>query len=178
MADEVMERKNLLDTLPLEVDASLVEIVREMKFASAHSLPCQGYPGEVGTGKCTRLHGHTYVLQVGVKGPLNPPGVRWDDGWRCLNSEAGMVVDFGRIKEFLKWVHDEHMDHWHLNSTLDGYPTAERMLLRLAYEAKVRLEPTLPDEAFVSFLRLYEEYVPPQSYAEIRFTGRGWSPVQ
>ena len=172
MAEEGTARQRLLDPLPLEVEASLVEIVREMKFASAHMLPCQGYPGEAGTGKCTRLHGHTYVLQVGVKGPVKPPGVRWDG--RCDDSEAGMVVDFGHIKKFLKWVHDEHMDHWYLNETLDVYPTAERMLLRLAYEAKVRLEPELPDEAFVSFLRLYEEYVPPQSYAEIRFTGRGW----
>lgn len=177
MADEVTERRNVLDPLPLEVGASLVEIVREMKFASAHVLPCQGYPGEAGTGKCTRLHGHTYVLQVGVKGPVKR--VREADITRdCYDAEAGMVIDFGRIKKFLKWVHDEHMDHWYLNVTLDEYPTAERMLLRLAYEAKQRLEPELPEEAFVSFIRLYEEYVQPQSYAELRFVGRGWRPVQ
>ena len=177
MADEVTERRNVLDPLPLQVESSLVEIVREMKFASAHVLPCQGYPDKAGAGKCTRLHGHTYVLQVGVKGPVQRV-YEADIARDCNDAEAGMVIDFGRIKKFLKWVHDEHMDHWYLNTTLDAYPTAERMLLRLAYEAKVRLEPELPEGAFVSFLRLYEEYVPPQSYAEIRFSGLGWSPVQ
>lgn len=168
---DLNKRVHQLDPLPLDVTSTKVEIVREMKFASAHFLPCQGYPNEAGTGKCTRLHGHTYVLQIGVKGPVKDPGAHCDD------SEVGMVVDFGRIKEFLKWVHDKRMDHWYLNNTLDVYPTAERMLLRLAYEAKQRLEPELPEEAFVSFVRLYEEYVQPQSYAELCFVGRGWRPA-
>jgi len=157
------------EPLPNEVHNTEVEIVREMKFAAAHRLPCQGYPGEAGTGKCTRLHGHTYVLQLGVKGP-----VKSADPAACNDSEAGMVVDFGRVKDFLKWVHDNFMDHHYLNDTLEKYPTAERMLLQLAYEAKMRLEPALPFGAYVSFLRLFEEYVPPQSYAEIRFGGFGW----
>lgn len=164
----------VLDPLPNDVLNTEVEIVREMKFAAAHLLPCQGYPGEAGTGKCTRLHGHTYVLQLGVRGPVRPATTGTCEK---TDSEAGMVVDFGRIKTFLKWVHDELMDHLYLNDSLDHYPTAERMLLRLAYEAKVRLEPELPEGACVSFLRLYEEFVPPQSFAEIRFRGFGWQVV-
>jgi len=162
------------DPLPDNVKGAEVEIVREMKFASAHKLPCQGYPGEAGTGKCVRLHGHTYVLQLGVKGPVQGSMETHNSVCIDTSTEFGMVVDFGRIKNFLKWVHDVWMDHHYLNETLDDYPTAERMLLRLAYEAKMRLEPELPAGTYVSFLRLYEEYVQPQSYAEIRFKGNGW----
>jgi len=155
-----------MDTLLLDAMATPVEIVREMKFATAHQLPYQGYPGEAGTGKCTRLHGHTYVLQLGVRGPVR--AVDEND------PESGMVVDFERVKAMLKDIHDNDMDHHYANDTLDGVPTAERMLLRIALRLKEKFEDSLPDGVYISFLRLYEEWVPPASYAEVRFKGRGW----
>lgn len=137
-----------------------VEIVKQMKFASAHRLPHQGFKEGAGHGKCTRLHGHTYVVEIGVKGPVQ--------GIDPNNPESGMVVDFGRVGEFMRWLHDEIMDHHYLNDTMDQYPTAERMALDIAMMADERLQPQLPPGARVSLVRVYEEYVDPKSWAEIR----------
>lgn len=146
-----------------------VEIVRQMKFASAHQLPYQGFKEGAGKGKCTRLHGHTYVIEIGVKGPIQPVHQE--------NPESGMVVDFGLIGAFLKWLHDKAWDHYYLNTTLDNYPTAERLAFDVAALAKIKLEPALPEKAWVSLVRVYEEYVDPKSWAELRFGGAGWTPL-
>ena len=129
----------------------LVTICKEMRMAMAHRLPYHD-------GKCRQLHGHTYVVRIYVQGEVQPVS---ED-----NPQSGMVVDFGVIKEFLKSV-ETRMDHQFGNETMDDYPTAERLALTIAKMAQHDLQPQLPGGARVSKIRVYEEYVAPQAFAEV-----------
>lgn len=72
-----------------------MEIFWEFKFEAAHRLP--NVPAE---HKCSRLHGHSYQVQVHVKGPIE--------------AKSGWVVDFGNIKDACKPIIDR-LDHYYLN---------------------------------------------------------------
>lgn len=128
-----------------------VTICKEMRMAVAHHLPHHG-------GACRNLHGHTYVVRLYVVGPVQEI--------REENSQSGMVTDFGIIKEFLKVV-EEKMDHRYVNETFDSYPTAERLAVRIIDMANDLLAPRLPVGAHVFKVRVYEEYVAPQAFAEV-----------
>jgi len=163
---EILRELEHLNGLVNAHQTTPVEIVKQIKMSSAHQLPYQGYPEQAGTGKCTRMHGHTYVVEVGVKGIPRP--IKEHD------PESGMVVDFGRINDFLKWLHEKFWDHYYLNDSFESYPTAERLTIDIALMAKVMLEPQLT-RAWVSVVRVYEEYVEPKAWAEVRFKGAGWT---
>lgn len=120
-------------------------------MAMAHRLPHHD-------GKCRHLHGHTYVVRVYVTGPVQAV----EEG----NSQSGMVTDFGLVKDFLSRI-EARMDHQFANDTLDEYPTAERMALRVMQTAQEELGPQLPAGARVTKVRVYEEYVAPQAFAEV-----------
>jgi 6-pyruvoyltetrahydropterin/6-carboxytetrahydropterin synthase len=128
-----------------------VTVCKEMRMAVAHRLPHHD-------GKCRHLHGHTYVVRVYVRGPVQEVS---ED-----NPHSGMVVDFGVIKEFLQMI-ENRLDHKLANETLDEYPTAERMALAIARLAQSDLQPHLPQNAWVTKIRVYEEYVAPQAFAEV-----------
>ncbi|KUK44990.1 MAG: 6-carboxytetrahydropterin synthase QueD [Methanothrix sp.] len=91
-----------------------------LEFDAAHRLP--GYDG-----KCSRVHGHTYDVEVVLEGPV-------DD-------ENGFLVDFYDLKQILKSVLEE-LDHRDLNEILSN-PTAER----IAEHIKASLESQLLDRS-------------------------------
>ena len=64
-------------------------VTREMTFDSAHML--SNY-----VGKCHNLHGHTYKLQVTLKG--------------VVDGETGMVMDFQTLDQYIRSVIDSY-DH-------------------------------------------------------------------
>jgi 6-pyruvoyltetrahydropterin/6-carboxytetrahydropterin synthase len=104
----------------------IVEIFREFTFEAAHRLP------QVPEGhKCARLHGHSYRLEVHVRGEVDPT--------------AGWVMDFGDIKAAVKPV-VEQLDHYYLNEVpgLEN-PTSEN----LARWAWGKLADALPLSAIV-----------------------------
>lgn len=125
-----------------------VTVVKEFSFDAAHFLP--GY-----CGPCGNIHGHTYKLQVGIRGDVK---------------RQGMVIDFGEVKKLV----DEHivskLDHKLLNSieSIHHYtfpcaqPTAELMVL---FFATVLLEILREKNVTLDFIRLWET---PTSYAEWR----------
>lgn len=84
---------------------AIIEVTKEFTFDSAHFL--KEY-----RGKCANLHGHTYRLQVTLRG-------------RC--NEIGMVVDFNEISALVKGKIIEKLDHAYLNSIFDFNTTAENM---------------------------------------------------
>ena len=70
-------------------------ITKIFHFEAAHAL--NGYDG-----KCRNIHGHSYELQVTVKGmPLNEPG----------NPKNGMVIDFHDLKTIVNQEVIEKLDH-------------------------------------------------------------------
>lgn len=83
-----------------------VTVVRQYRFEAAHVLPWH-------PGKCSRLHGHSYRLEVKVQGPL--------DG-------RGVVMDFAEVDDVVERCVVGPLDHQHLNDLMDN-PTAERVAL-------------------------------------------------
>lgn len=95
----------------------LTTVTRIVTFDAAHQLPLH-------SGPCSRLHGHTYKLEVSVTGQVGPDG---------------MVIDFGDAKEALQWHVLALLDHTLLNDHIDN-PTAERVALHPGQDAECRAE--------------------------------------
>lgn len=86
-------------------------ITKIFRFESAHHLP--GHQG-----KCARLHGHSYQLEVTIRGPVkDAPG----------ESDHGMVMDFGDLSQIVKNSILEHLDHQDLNAVTALHTTAENL---------------------------------------------------
>lgn len=98
-----------------------MEIFKQFTIEAAHRLP--NLPE---THKCSRVHGHSFRIEVHVSGVVKEP-----DGW---------VQDFAGIKEAFRPVFDT-LDHYYLND-IDGLenPTCEN----LARWIWLRLKPALP----------------------------------
>jgi 6-pyruvoyltetrahydropterin/6-carboxytetrahydropterin synthase len=103
-----------------------VRVRKQFAFEAAHVLP--HHPG-----KCSRLHGHSYRLDVAVDGPLNASG-----------AAAGMVIDFDEIAEVVEREIIAPLDHRSLNDVIAN-PTSELIALWI-WE---RLAPALPGLAEV-----------------------------
>lgn len=98
-----------------------VEIYKQFTIEAAHRLP------NVPAGhKCARLHGHSFRVELRVRGPLDPA--------------LGWVMDFGELKAAFKPLY-EQLDHHYLND-IPGLenPTSER----LAVWIWERLKPEVP----------------------------------
>ena len=91
-------------------------ITKRFTFEASHELPWH-------KGKCHDPHGHSYKLEVSVRG-----SVQADEE---INPESGMVLDFDRISEVVKPYIATFLDHKNLNDTLLKNPTAENIALRL-----------------------------------------------
>jgi len=99
----------------------VVEIVKQFRFEAAHRLP------HVPAGhKCGRLHGHSYRIELHLRGWLDPA--------------SGWVMDFGEVSAIVRPLLDQ-LDHVYLNEVpgLEN-PTSENLCLWLA----ARLAPNLP----------------------------------
>lgn len=79
-------------------------------------------------GKCSRLHGHSYRLEVALGGPLQSEG-----------PAAGMIEDFDVLSRVVKTVVVGELDHRSLNELIEN-PTAERIVIWIWD----RLAPELP----------------------------------
>lgn len=83
-----------------------MEIFKVFKFDAAHRLP-NVRPGH----KCAELHGHSFLVEIHIKGSVDP--------------HSGWVMDFADISEAFQPLYDQ-LDHKYLNDIegLDN-PTSE-----------------------------------------------------
>jgi 6-pyruvoyltetrahydropterin/6-carboxytetrahydropterin synthase len=98
-----------------------MDIAKTFRIEAAHRLP------HVPAGhKCARLHGHSFGIEVHVRGPLDP--------------QLGWVMDFADMKAAFAPLF-EQLDHHYLNDIpgLDN-PTSEN----LARWVWTHLKPRLP----------------------------------
>ncbi|OFV89537.1 MAG: 6-carboxytetrahydropterin synthase QueD [Acidobacteria bacterium RBG_16_68_9] len=110
----------------------MFEVSKSFRFEASHVLPDH-------SGKCSRLHGHSWIATVTMRGyELHQSG-----------SQRGMLVDFGIIKKYMEPIVDGVLDHHHLNDTLPVYPTSENVAGWLWGELRSRL-PVGLREALVS----------------------------
>ena len=101
-----------------------MQIRKSFTFEAAHTLP--HHPG-----KCARLHGHSYRLDVACEGPLQATG-----------PAAGMIQDFDVVSGVVKAAVISELDHRSLNELLEN-PTAEMVIVWIWH----RLEQELPELA-------------------------------
>lgn len=86
-------------------------LTKIFRFESAHHLP--GH-----RGKCARPHGHSYRLEVTVRGPIkDTPGA----------SDHGMVIDFADLAALVQEAVVARLDHYDLNEVLGIHTTAENL---------------------------------------------------
>ncbi len=98
-----------------------MDIYKKFSIEAAHRLP------NVPAGhKCARLHGHSFLVEIHVSGPVD--------------ATSGWVMDFADIKTAFKPVF-EQLDHRYLNEVpgLEN-PTSEH-IARWIWE---KLKPALP----------------------------------
>lgn len=84
------------------VDELQTSVTCTFTFEAAHRLAWH-------PGRCRNLHGHSYRLDVTVRGPVD---------------DNGVVVDFDRLTEIVDRELVSHWDHQDLNEVIDN-PTAE-----------------------------------------------------
>ncbi|GEA50678.1 6-carboxy-5,6,7,8-tetrahydropterin synthase [Vibrio inusitatus NBRC 102082] len=97
------------------------EIYKEFMFEAAHKLP------HVPAGhKCGRLHGHSFLVRLYLKGEVD--------------AHTGWIIDFSDVKEKFKPIYDR-LDHHYLND-IEGLenPTSE-VLAKWVFE---QTKPLLP----------------------------------
>ena len=123
-----------------------LSLTRRYRFAASHRLYSPAFT-EVENhrlyGKCGNPygHGHNYILEVTVSGPIDP--------------ETGMVANLGELDPFVEREIIEPFDHKYLNEQVDEFrasvPTSENVCLEIyrrlkAFHAarleKVRIEET------------------------------------
>jgi 6-pyruvoyltetrahydropterin/6-carboxytetrahydropterin synthase len=86
-------------------------LFKEFRFEAAHRLPHHD-------GKCRRLHGHSWVGRVYVKGQ------------KLIDSGAkqGMIVDYADLKKYIQPLLEYFLDHHYLNETTGlESPTSEAL---------------------------------------------------
>ncbi|MEC4803023.1 MAG: 6-carboxytetrahydropterin synthase QueD [Jaaginema sp. PMC 1079.18] len=86
-------------------------IYKEFRFEAAHRLPHHD-------GKCRRLHGHSFVGRVYVQSShLVESGPK-----------QGMIIDYSDLKQYLKPLLNDYLDHHYLNETTGlENPTSEEL---------------------------------------------------
>lgn len=89
----------------------LAILTKTFRFEAAHSLP--GH-----RGKCARLHGHSYRLEVALRGPIKDAPAQSDDG---------MVMDFEDLSRIVRNSVVERLDHRDLNEVTGVRTTAENL---------------------------------------------------
>ena len=116
--------------------ARMTILTKAVQFEAAHSLP--GHQG-----KCAHLHGHSYRLEVSLRGPLKQaPGT----------SDDGMVMDLQDLSEIIRRSVLVRLDHRYLNEVMEERTTAEN-LAHWIWDAL--LEGGLPDSLLYR-IRLWE----------------------
>ncbi|UVO30592.1 6-carboxytetrahydropterin synthase QueD [Bradyrhizobium arachidis] len=107
-----------------------MRISQAFRFEAAHCLP--NVPA---THKCSRIHGHSYRIEVQLDGPVDPV--------------TGFVIDFSDLEESLVEIVNA-LDHRYLNEVEGLYnPTAENIAVWI-WE---RLHRKVPQ---ISCVRVYE----------------------
>ncbi|RKD27341.1 6-pyruvoyltetrahydropterin/6-carboxytetrahydropterin synthase [Caminicella sporogenes DSM 14501] len=116
-----------------------VNVTKIFTFDSAHKL--ENYDGN-----CKYLHGHTYKLEITVRGKTD---------------YRGMVIDFNELKKIVNEKIISKLDHKYLNDVFDFNTTCENMVVWIFNELNGVLN---SKNYLLKKVRLWET---PTSYAEL-----------
>lgn len=134
---------------------AIIRVTKQFTFEMAHAL--YNYDGP-----CKNIHGHSYHLEVTIKGPVDA---------------EGFVMDFSQLKKIVKSSVVEQLDHALVlqEETIQATPSIKELPMKVKVLA-VRpscenllcwvvdqISPQLPEHIFLEKVFLRET---PQSYAE------------
>ncbi len=102
LREELYKHTEVAADVPVPKGTTLL-VTRDFLFDAAHNLPRYH-------GKCERLHGHTFRLQVTVKAPLD--------------TYSGMAFDFHDLKKVVEARVIRILDHAYVNEVVPN-PSAE-----------------------------------------------------
>jgi len=124
----------------------VVYLTRKAEFSASHYYHNPDFTPEQNRqifGKCNNPqgHGHNYMLEVTVKGDIDP--------------DSGFVVDLKQLKEIMHREVLDAMDHRFLNKEVPEFTTRIPTTENLAIAIWQRLEPKL-DNAKLHRVRVYE----------------------
>lgn len=107
-------------------------------FRIYHLQCARRLPGLADTHPCSRLHGHSFRIELTLSGPLDP--------------EFGWVMDFAEVDAVWQTIH-ARLDHRYLNDIagLDN-PTSENLALWLWHS----LQSSLPLLSKISVMESHE----------------------
>lgn len=118
----------------------MFEISIKESFAAAHYI--RNYPGD-----CSRLHGHTWFVEVGIRGEDL-------DG-------LGMLMDFSKLKQMVRQ-QIKKLDHQLINE-IEAFkdqqlnPTAENLARHLYEQIAMLLSVEIPDRCVkLSWVTVWE----------------------
>lgn len=102
---------------------------KKFRFEASHQLPHHD-------GKCARLHGHSWQGSITVEGSALHSA---DDD--CIDSQpprecpkAGMLIDYGDLSAVIAPVVEQHLDHYHLNESLQMESPTSEAIARWVFE--------------------------------------------
>jgi 6-pyruvoyltetrahydropterin/6-carboxytetrahydropterin synthase len=113
-----------------------VTVTRRLHFSAAHRVHNPALSDEENRrtfGKCNNpnWHGHNYILDVSVRGPLD--------------ERTGYVIDLTRVKEVVQQRVIDKVDHRNLNLEVDflhgTIPTTENVVVAFWRELEPALRP-------------------------------------
>ena len=123
----------------------MFELTITAEFEAAHYIP--NYPG-----KCSRLHGHNWRIEVTVLG-------------NTLD-KLGMLIDFHDLKDEVKKV-TAKLDHYYLNEVepFSSIPPTAENIAKYMYE-ELSLLPHLTDRCKLKSVKVWESPTSAVSYSQ------------
>ncbi|MBO6516991.1 MAG: 6-carboxytetrahydropterin synthase [Bacteroidia bacterium] len=123
-----------------------ISVYRKAHFNAAHRLHNEAWSEEENKrvfGKCNlpNYHGHNYVLEVKLTGPIDP--------------ETGYVMDLGKLKDIMNKEVIERYDHRNLNLDVPEFRELNPTVENIATIIYKRLRSQI-DEHMGLGIRLYE----------------------
>ena len=114
----------------------MIYVTRRVEFCASHRLFNPKYSDEKNAaiyGNCSNLngHGHNYILDVTIKGEIDP--------------ETGMVIELNSLKNLIKSEVADYMDHKNLNVDVSFFKEVNPTVENLAVKIWNRLKPKIPN---------------------------------
>ena len=119
-----------------------VYVTRRLVFSSAHRLHHPDLDNESVYGQCANLHGHNYVLEVTVRGSVDPL--------------TGFVVDLKGLKNVMEEKVKAVLDHKNLDHDVDYFKGEVQSAENIAIFIWKQLESEIPENAELESVRLHE----------------------
>ena len=128
----------------MSADHAPLYLTKRVSFAAAHCLRRDDWDDEKNAevfGKCAREHGHDYVVEVTVKGPVR--------------EEDGMVINLFELKKYIREEIFDVCDHYDLNA-IESMRGKLTTVENLCLEFWKRLEMRMGERGELYRIRVWE----------------------